>query len=63
MHYLVVAKVKDYPDDNTLISSLTRQTDIINVTDLGNGKWENIIGEFSSFWKYSFMFPKLRIVS
>ena len=59
MHYLVVAKVKDYPDDNKLISGLTRQTDIIGKMDLGNGKWENIIGEFPSFWKYSFMFPKL----
>lgn len=59
MHYLVVAKVKDYPVIGDLIFGLTRHTDILNPNDLNGGKWENISGEFQDYWSNSIMFPKL----
>ena len=37
MHYLIVAKVKDYPVIGDLIFGLTRHTDILNPNDLNRG--------------------------
>ena len=59
MHYLIVAKVKDYPVIGDLIFGLTRHTDILNPNDLNGGKWENITDEFQDYWSNSIMFPKL----
>ena len=62
MHYLVVAKVKDYPVIGDLIFGLTRHTDILNPNDLNGGKWENITDEFQYYWENSTMLSKLSLI-
>lgn len=62
MHYLVVAKVKDYPNDNKLINGLIRQTDIISSMDLDIGIWKSITDEFQPYWENSTMLSKLSLI-
>ena len=62
MHYLVVAKVRDYLDVDKLISGLIRQTDILSNQDFENGKWENITDEFHAYWKNSYLYPKMALI-
>ena len=62
MHYLVVAKVKDYPDITEICLGLLRQTDIIGAMDLDKGKWVSIFDEFDLYWNNSTMFPKLAMI-
>lgn len=62
MHYLVVAKVKDYPDIAELIAGLTRQIDIISKDDLDIGIWKSITDEFQPYWENSTMLSKLSLI-
>ena len=62
MHYLIVAKVKDYLVIGDLIFGLTRHTDILNPNDLNGGKWENITDEFQDYCKNSYLYPKMALV-
>lgn len=61
MHYLVVAKVKDYPDITEICLGLLRQTDIMSSMDLDKGKWSSIFDEFQLYWQNSTMFPKFAL--
>ncbi|MBR1916043.1 MAG: hypothetical protein IJ830_06395 [Alphaproteobacteria bacterium] len=53
MHYLVVAKVKDYPDGGRLGLGLLKQTCMFGDDYLEYGKWENIADEFDTYWQTS----------
>lgn len=61
MHYLVVAKVKDYPDADELVLGLTRQTDILGSPDFQRGKWESIKDEFQDYWENSYLYSKMAL--
>lgn len=50
MHYLVVAKVKDYPDVNDIAVGMCRHTHIVGKGDMDTGKWKNIKDDFPILW-------------
>ena len=56
MHYLIVAKVKDYPDFNKFVFGLSRQTYILNDHDRDYGKWKDVTDEYCIYWRHSTMF-------
>ena len=53
MHYLVVGKVKDYPDFDKFTFGLSRHTYIYGDCDTEYGKWKNITNEFLIYWRRS----------
>lgn len=55
MHYLVVAKVKDYPNLEDFTFGLLRNTYILNDHDKDYGKWEDVSDEYCIYWRRSTM--------